>query len=606
MILEAINHLPKSQMAYALDENTLSITLQTAKNDVSMVKLIIGDPFEWYMENNVYHWGGKLFPHKEMRKTYYTELFDYYTIDVTIPSKRSKYAFLIYDKLNVYFYGCRNLVEIDLVKDETILFDLFGYFNFPYINKEDLIDSPKWSKNMIWYQIFPERFNKSENRQGNFLPFGSVTEGISNHMFFGGDLLGVKEKIPYLKELGITGIYFTPIFKAYSAHKYDTEDYFQIDPTFGTNDDFKLLVDSCHASGIKVMLDAVFNHCGFKHPFFQDVIKNKKNSKYWNCFFIEDEDFIDFELDENGRPKHHNLKPKYRAFGFTPHMPKLNTSAPIMEEYLLNVAAYWVEKYDIDGWRLDVSNEVSHAFWRKFKERVRSIKEDVYILGENWDDSTPWLRGDQFDAVMNYEIAYPIWQFFGIKKISQKLSAPSFMYKINKLLLQYPKTVSINMFNLVDSHDTMRIKTRVENNTEIVKLCYLFIFTFPGAPAIYYGDEIGLEGKEDPDSRRCMIWNDTLQDKALYSFFKKMIELRKEYPDFSSVELFWHKADNNVLIYQKDHMTVFINNNNYTVDEKVPAVIREKNVLDLFENKKLLLGKKVTLSPYSFKILYNK
>ena len=162
------------------------------------------------------------------------------------------------------------------------------------------------------------------------------------------------------------------------------------------------------------------------------------------------------------------------------------------------------------------------------------------------------------------------------------------------------------MFNLVDSHDTMRIKTRVENNTEIVKLCYLFIFTFPGAPAIYYGDEIGLEGKEDPDSRRCMIWNDTLQDKALYSFFKKMIELRKEYPDFSSVELFWHKADNNVLIYQKDHMTVFINNNNYTVDEKVPAVIRKKNVLDLFENKKQLLGKEVTLIPYSFKILYNK
>jgi len=606
MILEAIHHIPKSHMAYALNENTLTITLQTAKADAHKVKLIIGDPFEWYIEKDVYHWGGKIFPHREMKKTYETELFDYYTIDATTPNKRSKYAFLIESGDETYFYGCRNLIKIDMMKDEAILFDLLGYFNFPYINKEDLIDSPDWSKNTIWYQIFLDRFHKSENKQGNYLPFNSVKEGITNHMFFGGDLLGVVEKIPYLKDLGITGIYFTPIFKAYSAHKYDTEDYFLIDPSFGTNEDFKKLVDTCHQAGIKVMLDAVFNHCGFKHPYFQDVIKNKRNSPYWDCFFIENENFIDFELDENGRPLKHTIKPKFRTFAFTPHMPKLNTSNPIMEKYLLDVAAFWVEKYDIDGWRLDVSNEVSHVFWRKFRERVRHIKKDVYILGENWDDSTPWLRGDQFDAVMNYEIAYPVWQFFGKTKISQKLDANAFRYKINKLLLQYPKTVSINMFNLVDSHDTMRIMSRVQNNPDLVKLAYLFIFSFPGAPAIFYGDEIGMEGKEDPDCRRCMIWNEEEQNQDLLVFFKTLIQFRKTYQDFSNVEFFWHKASGGVLIYQKENLTILMNNNDFETIETLPEVINNQEVLDLFDNQHVLLSSQIKLDPYSFKCFFLK
>lgn len=606
MILEAINHIPKSHMAYALNETTLAITLQTAKNDVDHVKLIIGDPFEWYIEKDVYHWGGKIFPHREMKKTYETELFDYYTIDAVTPNKRSKYAFLITSGNQTYFYGCRNLIEIDVSKDEGILFDLLGYFNYPYINKEDLIDSPDWSKNTIWYQIFLDRFHKSENKKGNYLPFNSVREGITNHMFFGGDLQGVIEKIPYLQDLGITGIYFTPIFKAYSAHKYDTEDYFMIDPSFGTNDDFKQMVDACHQAGIKVMLDGVFNHCGFKHPFFQDVIQNKRNSRYWDCFFIEDDNFIDFELDSSGRPLKHTIKPKFKTFAFTPHMPKLNTANPIMEQYLLDVGQFWVEKYDIDGWRLDVSNEVSHAFWRKFKERVRSVKKDVYLLGENWDDSTPWLRGDQFDAVMNYEIAYPIWQFFGKNKISQKLDANSFRYKINKLLLQYPKTVSINMFNLVDSHDTMRILTRVQNQPNLVKLAYLFIFTFPGAPAIFYGDEVGMEGKEDPDCRRCMLWDEKDQNLDLWKFFKKLIELRKAYSDFSSVEMFWHQAQDGILSYQKENLTIIMNNNESSKEINLPKTITNQSVLDLFANETIQLSQRIELPPYQFRCFYNK
>lgn len=604
MKLEAINHIPKSHMAYALDEDTLSITIQTARNDVDMVKLIIGDPFDWRPINGKFQWAAKSFPHQEMEKTYFTELFDYFNLEVLSVNRRSKYAFLIYSGDDIYFYGCRDLKLVDLQKDEPFLFEPMGYFNFPYINKEDLIDSPDWSKNTIWYQIFPDRFNKSKNNKGNYVPFSMTTENLSNHTYYGGDLLGVVEKIPYLKDLGITGIYFTPIFKAYSVHKYDTEDYFQIDPTFGTNDDFKCLVDECHKAGIKIMLDAVFNHCGYMHPFFQDVIKNKKKSKYWDCFYIEDEDFINFDFDEFGRPKHQNVIPKYKTFAFTPNMPKLNTSHPIMEEYLLDVASYWIEKYDIDGWRLDVSNEVSHSFWRKFKSRVRSIKSDIYILGENWDDSQPWLLGDQLDAVMNYSLSYLIWTFFGKSPDRAPYTSKEFVQNINRLLVGYPKSVNQSMFNLIDSHDTMRILSRLDNNIGLMKLAYLFIFTFPGSPVILYGDEIGLNGRDPQEARRCMIWNASFQNTELKEFFKKLIKLRINYPEFMSTKLVIDSYDDNLLSYKKDKLIILINNSNELKTIRNPHDIQHSKVVDLMSNHTVSLVENTVLHPYDFRIYY--
>lgn len=605
MKLEAINHQPKSNMAYALNENTLSITLQTGRDDVQKVELIVGDPFEWYIEDGKYQWGGKTFAHEMMAKTSFTELFDYYNLEVSSTTKRSKYAFLIYSDTDVYFYGCRNLKKVDIKKDDIFVYDLFGYFNFPYINEEDLIDSPKWSENTIWYQIFPDRFNRSINRKGNYLPFNSVTENLTSEMYFGGDLLGVVEKLPYLKDLGITGIYFTPIFKAHSVHKYDTEDYYNIDPSFGTNEDFKLLVDECHKAGIKVMLDAVFNHCGFMHPFFQDVIKYKKKSKYWNCFYIQDEDFIDFELDETGRPKVHTQKPKYRTFAFTPHMPKLNTSDPLMEEYLLDVATYWIKNYDIDGWRLDVSNEVSHSFWRKFKSTVRAVKSDIYILGENWDNSMPWLRGDQMDAVMNYSLSYPIWQYFGKSMEMAKISDNEFVYQINKLLVDYPKPIQNQMFNLLDSHDTMRILSRFEGNVELVKLAYLFIFTFPGSPVIFYGDEIGLSGKDTQDCRRCMIWDKSFQNVELYDFFKKLISLRKSNVFFQSNVLNFLTFEDELLIYEKEKLVIFMNLSDKKKSILIPTKIQHCTVHNLMTKSSELLLDKMIISEYDF-IIYQK
>ncbi len=602
MNLHAVRHAPKSPMAYAYDEHTLHIHLQTAKNEVAMVELIIGDPFEWRLENGAYVWSGKAFPRKPMAIECQTELFDHWYVSVHTETTRNKYAFLIHAEGKTWFYGCRDLAAVDVVKDEKLIYTLAGYFNYPYINREDLIDAPSWADDTVWYQIFTDRFHKSARQKDGYPVWGSVELGIKNNMFFGGDLPGVIEKIPYLHSLGVTGIYFTPIFKAYSAHKYDTEDYFTIDPSFGTNDDLRELVQTCHKSGIRVMLDAVFNHCGWDHPFFQDVVKIKKASPYWDCFFIEEEDFINFPLDANGRPAVHSIRPSYRTFAMTPFMPKLNTGNPIMEKYLLDVGTYWVREYDIDGWRLDVSNEVSHAFWRKFRTAVRAVKNDVYILGENWDDSTPWLRGDQMDAVMNYEISYPVWQFFGTFNTPGKITAERFAYRINNLLLSYPKTVAKNMFNLVDSHDTMRILTRCGGNVALAKLAYLFIFTFCGSPAILYGDEIGLEGGDDPDSRRCMIWDETRQNQSMFDFMRSMIALRKSTPDFKNTELKWHRHDDNVLVYQKGSLVVMMNTNPDQRLITIPSDDDKNPAIDLETGKPILLNGTVLLPGFGYRL----
>lgn len=562
MNLEAIYHLPKSQMAYPIDKEKLHILLQTAKNDVSSVKLIIGDPFEWYYQDGKYVWSGESLKHQDMSVKYSTAYHDYYFIEVKTMNLRSKYSFLIRSGSDEYFYGCRDLVKLTSEIKGQYISNLFGYFNYPYINEGDLFDAPKWASDMIWYQIFPDRFSKPgediiEHPEEEYFNLHNKT---TNEYFYGGTIKGITNRIPYLVELGITGIYFTPMFKSVSSHKYDISDYYEIDEAFGTKEDLREMIDICHKNNIKVMLDAVFNHCAWDHPFFQDVVKNKSKSKYWNYFFIEDEDFINFEIDEAGYPIHRqqNIRPKFRTFAFTPMMPKWNADNPEVEKYLLDIATYWIKEFDIDGWRLDVSNEVSHRFWRAFRKAVREVKSDIYILGENWDDSTAWLRGDQMDAVMNYEIAYPIWQHFGTENTIINIDAIDFTYKINKLLVSYPEYVTKNLFNLIGSHDTSRITIKCGGDMDIVKLAYVFLFSFSGSPAIYYGDEIGLGEIRDPDMRRPMIWGDE-QNLDMLSFFKKIIRLRKSHSAFKNVNLKWLVVREKLMVYEKNNVVFVLN-----------------------------------------------
>lgn len=614
MIDYTIYHEGKSKYAYIYDKDTVHLRLFTTKNKASKIEVIYGDPFNWGPTEDQSHWEWKTENNHTsvLQKEYTTEQFDYYFIEVQPLYKRMRYAFLIDE---TYLYGSREIVNI--IENPSQLKDHFNYFNFPFLNEEDIFKAPSWVKDQIWYSIFPERFHNGDpsTNPKDTLPWGETKE-YSNHQRFGGDLRGIIQKLDYIKDCGFTGIYMTPIFESDSSHKYDVIDYYQVDKAFGTNEDLKELVEKAHKLGLKVMLDAVFNHCGFRHPYFLDVVKNGKDSIYYDCFYIIDKTkpVINFELNVdntiNRKSVEKVLKDKsqlnYRTFAFTPYMPKLNTNHPIMKEYLLNAAKYWIKNYDIDGWRLDVSDEVSHTFWRDFRIAVKSIKQDGYIVGENWANSSPWLQGDQYDGVMNYEFLFPMWNYFGtnIDRHSQYTST-EFRFKINQVLATYPKNVIQSLYNLVDSHDTTRILEICSNDANLVKLPYLFMFSLPGSPSIYYGGEVGLSGKHDPDNRRCMIWDEEVQNQEIKQHIQKMIHLRNKHEELKYHTLKWIESNDQeeYLIYQKKNV-FFILSKRYKENEiELPQDLKNSTVLDLYNNQEIKLQSTITIPSYGFYIL---
>lgn len=505
MLKEAIYHRPKNQYAYAYDEKTLHLRLRTKKNDVDSVSLVHGDPYLWKDKS----W---MVEKAAMEKSGSDELFDYWFAAVEPKYRRLRYGFLLSSEEETLVYTEKGFIK------EISTEDTAPYFAFPFLNKVDVFKAPEWVKDTVWYQIFPERFangDSSINPEGT-LAWGSTEPKSDN--FFGGDFEGVIQNIEYLKDLGINGIYFTPVFKAFSNHKYDTIDYMELDPQFGDKETFKELIRVCHENGIKVMLDAVFNHCGYEFPPFQDVVVNGEASKYKDWFHINQ-----FPLKEEG-------KAHYETFGFSENMPKLKTGNPEVREYLLEVGRYWVKEFGIDGWRLDVANEVSHDFWREFRKEIKAIDPEVYILGEVWHDAMPWLQGDQFDAVMNYPYTSVAIDYFAHGKVT----AAEFVNRTSEAMLMYPEQVNEAAFNLLGSHDTPRIATVCGENTDKVKQLFAFLLSSPGSPCIYYGDEIGMTGVMDPGCRKCMVWDEEKQNQDLLKFITQMIQLRKTNPAFGS------------------------------------------------------------------------
>ncbi|WP_318617996.1 glycoside hydrolase family 13 protein [Sporosarcina sp. YIM B06819] len=547
MLKEAIYHRPKNNFAYAYDKETLHIALQTKKDDVAAVTLIYGDPYQWVDGE----WANQKL---EMKKMGSTKLFDYWQIAVSPEFRRMRYGFKCMDDGEAVYYTERGFFDVQPS-------DTSYYFCFPYLNNVDVFDAPAWVKDTIWYQIFPDRFANGDAliNPKNTLPWGSTAPTTTN--FFGGDFQGVIDHLDYLVKLGINGIYFTPIFAAHSNHKYDTMDYMEIDPQFGDKETFRRLVKECHARGIRIMLDAVFNHSGFYFEPFQDVLKNQEKSIYKDWFHIWDFPIVT------------EPKPNYDAFAFVNTMPKLNTENAEVKAYLLDVARYWIEEFDIDGWRLDVANEVDHAFWREFRQVVKRAKPDAYILGEIWHDSMPWLQGDQFDAVMNYPFTNGAIDYFAKKVID----AESFAHSITEVLHMYPANVNEVAFNLLDSHDTPRILTLADDNIDRVKLLYLFQLSFIGTPCLYYGDEIGMTGGQDPGCRACMIWDDQEQNEDLLNYVRSLIHLRKTEPVFGnggSFRFLYANNENDCIIYEKynDDKRIVIVVNNSVKSLTIPVI----------------------------------
>lgn len=397
------------------------------------------------------------------------------------------------------------------------------------INEPAVDRTPAWVKDAVFYQIFPDRFAKSERvlKPSNLRPWDSAPtiEG-----YFGGDLYGVLEHLDHIQNLGCNAIYFTPIFASASNHRYHTADYFQVDPMLGGKDALRALIEACHRRNIKVVLDGVFNHASRAFLPFNDILEHGPHSAYIDWFFIKGWPLSPYD---GSKPAN------YVAWVGNRALPKFNTDNPTVREYIMRAAEFWLREYGIDGWRLDVPFEIkTPGFWQEFRERVKAINPDAYIVGEVWTDARAWLQGDQFDAVMNYLFTAPVIAFTAGDRVIQKmtedrsyepyptLDAPGFARKIEALLGMYDWDITQVQMNLLDSHDTARMLTLASDDKASVRLATLFQMCYPGAPSIFYGDEIALPGALDPDSRRGMPWDESKWDTTLLDYFKRAIQLR--------------------------------------------------------------------------------
>jgi neopullulanase len=414
------------------------------------------------------------------------------------------------------------------------------------------MDTPAWVTDAIFYQIFPDRFAKSERvpKQGLHLEPWDTPPTV--HGIKGGDLLGVVEHLDYLQDLGVNALYFTPVFMSASNHRYHTYDYYTVDPILGGNAALRELIDEAHKRDIRVVLDGVFNHASRGFWQFHHTLENGGASPYIDWFH--------FDPEHLSGKKHWGAYPSpyeqrliqeegsLRAIGYEgwwnlPALPKFNTGTPAVREFLFGVAEHWI-KFGIDGWRLDVPGEINDdSFWQEFRRRVRAINPQAYIVGEIWYDARRWLQGDQFDASMNYPVTGACLSFLpgnhldlnttlqagGYRGMVEHIDAHEFANRIDGVLGMYAPDVTRVQLNLLDSHDTPRFLTCAGGDINSLKLALTFLFTYTGAPCMFYGDEIGLAGRHDPECRQPFPWDPAKWNQDLLGYVKSLVALRKNH-----------------------------------------------------------------------------
>jgi len=416
------------------------------------------------------------------------------------------------------------------------------------------IITPEWVKDAVFYQIFPDRFAKSAQADKYGLRLEEWETPPTPYGFKGGDLYGVVEHLGYLEDLGITAIYLNPIFASASNHRYHTYDYYNVDPLLGGNNALQLLIDESHKRGIRIVLDGVFNHASRGFWQFHHVLENGAGSPYVDWFHFDGDRLVG-KKPWGAYPGSKEIKDLqsgmgslksigYQAWWDLPALPKFNTDTPAVRKFILDVADFWI-KFGIDGWRLDVPSEINDDdFWREFRRRVKSLNPDAYIVGEIWQEARRWLQGDQFDAVMNYPVTIAELGFFCGDKlnIQEARKAGGYRNQIKPFLVTdfaetvdaisgwYDPAITQVQLNLLDSHDTPRFITCASGDQASLKLAMLFMFTFHGAPCVYYGDEIGMDGKHDPDCRKSFPWDKSRWDFGLLEYTKSLISLRHSHP----------------------------------------------------------------------------
>jgi len=427
------------------------------------------------------------------------------------------------------------------------------------------VDTPAWVRDAIFYQIFPDRFAASERvrKPGVLEPWDALP---TSHGFKGGDLRGIAERLGYLEDLGITALYLTPIFASASNHRYHTYDYLSVDPLLGGDDALRELLDAAHDRGMRVVLDGVFNHTGRGFWPFHHILESGAASPYRRWFHLDDE-----RLD-NGRPLHAYPPPGtprsehgYEAWWGLPALPKLNTDEPEVREFLFGVAEHWL-RFGIDGWRLDVPGEIDdEAFWQEFRQRCRAIRPDAYLVGEVWRVAPEWLRGDRFDALMNYPLGEAVLGFAGGTHLDahviglhrefsaslRALDGAGFARRVMELAAAYEPDVVAVQLNLLGSHDSPRLRTVLGGDVVGVRLATLLQTTLPGAPCIYYGDEVGMTGGNDPECRGAFPWDEARWEPGLRESIRALLHLRTSEPALRDGPLRAVGADGTAVAFER-------------------------------------------------------
>lgn len=497
MEYSAIFHDMDKRFCYAIDKDLFVIRVQVKKDDMKEVIL---------------HYEDKYIPIERkdtrmtlpMKKVATSQFHDYYEAQLQMHLICLRYFFEFTDMQGEKVYYGNYEFDKECITNRDRMFDCPQN-----LREEEMFEVPQWAANKVVYQIFPSRFATTQPVDKELWYKAPITPMDDLH----GNLRGIIEHLDYIKDLGIDVVYLTPIFKSNSCHKYDTIDYYQVDPSFGTTEDLKELVQKSHERGMKVVLDAVYNHTGREFFAFRDILEKGEKSKYLDWYFID-------ELPPRGE---WGEIPNFKCFGYYGGMPKLNLKNPEVEKYITDVACYWIKECDIDGWRLDVGDEISHFFWKNFRKAIKAVKKDMLIIGEIWHYAGDFLEGDEWDTVMNYPFYLNLIDLLA----DEKINVSQFVQNLGYLKGRLNKKCYPLMWNLIDSHDTARFLHLCHDNKKKQHLAAAFQLLLPGMPMVYYGDEYAMPGANDPDCRRGMYWDEEYQDKEMYNWYKKLMQVRK-------------------------------------------------------------------------------
>ena len=498
MKLDAILHLPMSSYCHGLDEEHIVYRLRSARGDLRAVTLYYGD--------TACRVTPIIFTPVSMDLVASDLLHDYWQAVVDSPYERVYYYFALDDG------GEQKLYYGDVFTDHLVD-GRSQYFKLPFNHRADIARVPDWVHDAVVYNIFPDSFANGR-RWISGEPTELTYQGETVRGKLGGTLRGVTENVDYLRELGVNCVYLNPIFAAGEYHKYDLIDYFHVDPCFGGDQAFREMVDTLHAAGIRVIIDGVFNHCGWNFFAFADVIQHQEQSRYCRWFYR-----LSFPVR---RPETGEEYPNYACFAYERMMPKLDTANPEVRDYFCAVGRYWVKTFGVDGWRLDVASEADDGFWRAFRRAVKEEDPDALLIGEVWESAGHWLQGDMFDSTMNYDFRKHCQLFFA----SRTIDAADFAGRLSHMLMRYRLQMTPAQLNLLDSHDVSRFLSLCGGDTVVYRLAVLLMMTFVGMPTVFYGDELGAQGTTEEEYRQPMPWQGG--DMALHDFFRRAIAMRHQ------------------------------------------------------------------------------